>query len=148
MRLLVVAGPSEVPSGLPAHQRVPLQDLERSQPECDTALVLGDTARLARAIAALPAGTAIAFGGAIEVARLLAVDPSPKAAVDRLRAGHRYPDILGYTLAQVSAFLAAEARLEAERLAAQLAVTATAESSFFTTSSVRPPRRCQPSWPT
>ncbi len=43
-----------------------------------------------------------------------------------IRSGHRYPDILLYTLGQVNAFLAADSRLEHERLATQLAVMTTA----------------------
>ncbi|AZV94411.1 hypothetical protein CBF45_12340 [Bordetella sp. J329] len=43
-----------------------------------------------------------------------------------IRSGHRYPDVLGYTLGQVNAFLAADARLEYERLSTQLAVMTTA----------------------
>ena len=48
-------------------------------------------------------------------------------AIARLiRSGHRYPDILGYTLGQLNAFLAADSRLEHERLSTQLAVMTTA----------------------
>ncbi|PRE26396.1 hypothetical protein C6Q22_02075 [Burkholderia multivorans] len=43
-----------------------------------------------------------------------------------MRSGHRYPDILGYTLGQLNAFLAADSRLEHERLSTQLAVMTTA----------------------
>ncbi|MBD3805321.1 MAG: hypothetical protein IE919_19105 [Thioclava sp.] len=47
-----------------------------------------------------------------------------------MRGGHRYPDILGYTLGQLNAFLAADRRLEHERLATRLAVmTAAAQGS-------------------
>ncbi|MBU2772245.1 hypothetical protein, partial [Acidithiobacillus caldus] len=41
-----------------------------------------------------------------------------------IRSGHRLPDVLNYTLAQMEAFLAAEARDERERLNAMLVVTA------------------------
>ncbi|MBF4088599.1 hypothetical protein FP568_23130 [Pandoraea pnomenusa] len=47
-----------------------------------------------------------------------------------MRSGHRYPDILDYTLGQVNAFLAADRHLECERLSSQLAVmTAAAQGS-------------------
>ncbi|MDC3806991.1 hypothetical protein KGZ04_30455, partial [Pseudomonas aeruginosa] len=53
------------------------------------------------------------------------------SAVARLiRSGHRHPDILGYTLGQVNAFLAVDSRLEFERLTSHLAVmTAAAQGS-------------------
>lgn len=40
-------------------------------------------------------------------------------------AGHRYPDVLDYTLGQVDAFLAAIDRQESRRLANLLALIAT-----------------------
>lgn len=47
-----------------------------------------------------------------------------------IRSGHRYPDILGYTLGQVNAFLAADARLDYQRLSTELTVmTAAAQGS-------------------
>ena len=48
-------------------------------------------------------------------------------AVHRLiQAGHRLPDVLGYTLTQLEAFLAADRRLEAHRLSVELALLSTA----------------------
>ena len=41
-------------------------------------------------------------------------------------SGHRYSDILGYTLFQAQAFLAAAQRLEHEHFASQLSVMAVA----------------------
>ena len=44
------------------------------------------------------------------------------AAARLIRAGHRHTDLLGYTLAQVKAYLVADARLEREALSNQLTV--------------------------
>lgn len=84
------------PSGLPPHSAVGIPELDRAPIACDTALVVGSTAELAQAVAALPPGTPIAFAGSVELSRLLAVDPSPQAAVERLAAGRRYPVDLGW----------------------------------------------------
>ena len=43
-----------------------------------------------------------------------------------IACGHRYPDILGYTLTQAQALLTAAQRLEHERLASQLSLMAVA----------------------
>ena len=43
-----------------------------------------------------------------------------------IASGHRYPDILGYTLTQAQALLTAAQRLEHERLASQLSLMAVA----------------------
>jgi hypothetical protein len=43
-----------------------------------------------------------------------------------IRAGHRLPDVLAYTLTQAQAFLDADGLLERQQLAQQLGVTAVA----------------------
>lgn len=98
MRLLLVRGRNAPRlSGLPPGAEViHVAELDEAGESWDSALVAGTTADVAAAVVALPPGLPIAFAQAIELCRLLAVDPGLHAALQRVARRERYPVDLGW----------------------------------------------------
>ena len=100
----------------------------RRPPEWVAALALDDAIRLAQAVFEANADF-LSFPWSRKSrgrARASAKGIPGAMPSDGLHAGHHYPDVLGYTLAQVRAFLAACDRAERDDLAARFALLVTA----------------------